>query len=489
MKFEELYDRSKTLLKESPDTILDHKGKIWDWAEGKTSTFICTISKGIKVILFTDMDKGHYIHEDIRGFFPLKNNGEFDAIDTTELAENDIYYITETDEELFQITLNNTVEGRMWNIDGIANLSFWDPPEKVKQYADLIIKLIKFNKLDPDKSYWETDEEMVPMHVYLETSKNDSEQVRKLEAKKQLHLMRGLKRETGQEIVGGSAKQGEIAQKSGKDFYAKYKQFIDPYGLRESLIKEDPDAIVIGTPPNIVRFGFTEYNAHAFIGIEKNGKKGIIYNIKIKNNREKHTELIDYVARTCYLFSKYGNGSLYNIIDYLKRKGIGVIFEDEVVNITPDELYNIAAKYRNTRNIKEVFGRLWIMHGEGYGALWNPKRFARYYNVIIKMLNELHINPDECYWEINEGSLATNTPSEFVKTSEYLELSSKSNFEQQRNLDAKRALHLQPGMKRLLGQSSSGGSIKQNEIAKIAGFPTFSAYKQSFMTSESNETI
>ena len=29
----------------------------------------------------------------------------------------------------------------------------------------------------------------------------------------------------------------------------------------------------------------------------------------------------------------------------------------------------------------------------------------------------------------------------------------------------------------------------QNEIAKIAGFPTFSAYKQSFMTSESNETI
>lgn len=256
---------------------------------------------------------------------------------------------------------------------------------------------------------------------------------------------------------------------SRKYKYMKFEEFYDQYN---NLIKEDPDAIHIdydGDPK--MPMYFTDYNAHSFLGIEKNGQRALIYSTKNRNKRETHIKLIDYVFRTCYLFNKISYSPLQDMVEYFKRKDIRIIFDDNMPPILPEDIRIVASKYKNTRNIREIFGRVWIISERAYGAVWNPKRFKGYSHLIIKMLEELRVNPNESQWELNEN--------EWVSIDSFIELSSKTSTEYQRELDAKRAIHVQPGMKRALGQpsSSSIGSEYQANIANQAGQEFYAKYK------------
>jgi hypothetical protein len=476
MNFNELHNISSSILHEGAD-VISVDGETYYYYEIGVPFIICK-GPGLPFLFFIDKPMEHLGLVDDYVFTNRSNKVTcIDHEGVGRLTGDQIKTIKSHGEK-------NLLFGRLWNIKGKGYLSFWEPSEEIAPYIDLVIEFIEEMGFTADNCKWD----FVSLDEYL--GHESSEEERKVLANKRaLHIQAGMKRALGKTYSGGSSKQGDIAHKTGKDFYAKYKKFVDPYGLKESLITEDPDAIVIDSHPDVLRLGFTEYNAHSFIGVEKNGSKVIIYNIKNSDTRNSHTELLGQVARICYLFKKYKDGSLYELKDRLKKEDIGVVFEDDTSDIGAEQLYRLLTKYRNTRNIKEIFGRIWKMPNETYGAVWNPKRFARYYNVIIKMLEEMNIDPENCVWEVKQGSVSKKIPSEFVKTSDYLKLSSKTSIEHQRELDAKRALHLQPGMKRALGSigSSGVGSSKQEEIAKIAGFPTFSAYKQSFIKSESHE--
>lgn len=492
MNFNELHNISSSILHEVADTIRVDGETYYYYKIGVP--FIICKGPGLPFLFFIDKPMEHLGLVD--DYVVTSRSDKVTCIDhegVGHLTDDQIETIKSHEEK-------NLLFCRFWNIKGKGYISFWEPPEEIAPYIDLVIEFIEEMGFTADNCKWELLErssdgeiindygKFVSLDEYL--GHESSEEERKVLANKRaLHIQAGMKRALGKTYSGGSSKQGDIAHKTGKDFYAKYKKFVDPYGLKESLITEDPDAIVIDSHPDVLRLGFTEYNAHSFIGVEKNGSKVIIYNIKNSDTRNSHTELLGQVARICYLFKKYKDGSLYELKDRLKKEDIGVVFEDDTSDIGAEQLYRLLTKYRNTRNIKEIFGRIWKMPNETYGAVWNPKRFARYYNVIIKMLEEMNIDPENCVWEVKQGSVSKKIPSEFVKTSDYLKLSSKTSIEHQRELDAKRALHLQPGMKRALGSigSSGVGSSKQEEIAKIAGFPTFSAYKQSFIKSESHE--
>lgn len=224
------------------------------------------------------------------------------------------------------------------------------------------------------------------------------------------------------------------------------KSFIEYY--KTDFIKESPDAIIIQPGDDESQFYIADYKSKysvTFIILAD----VIIYT---QTASLKHYELHDIIKDVLKT-----NKSIDKIINAFKEKNIFIVNPNiDILNYkTMSSLIN---EFEFNRTLPQdtygiVSGRFYSI-GTGYISFWEKRNHVKkQMTTVVKMIKNLNYDFTKVKWEMYDHKIKDDVMASFQ---EYMTVGRKiSKQEKEQEEERKRkqiALHIQPGMKRALGQ-------------------------------------
>ena len=367
------------------------------------------------------------------------------------------YFMLDRQEAATKMPSGYTIlSGRYWA--DIKAISFWDPMETVVNNIRKLVPFLSEMGQKPSTIKWEIydgDEGIERLVSYKELTGmddiGDSTESEMEFKKKKLadHLQAGMKG-----YMDNKPSMKQINPNMPNVQYRDLTTFGDSYNrLVNQILYESPDEILIKNGQRTKKLDFKSSGSAPFIIIDN---RMIIYNNT--GSLRVHPLLLDTVIK---VFNEEGKITEKDLQD----RGVFSFNFDEVLINDPElisSLENYSIYRQESRKYKSNFiaGRMWG-HNNGIISFWESKsKVLKSIDIILDFVKTMGFVPEKMLWEQFEKS---SLKFKLVPFNKFLNSKNlKSTKEEERAIQAKLALHMQAGMKKLIGQTPKGKQYTPN---------------------------